>query len=151
PICSLLLFRATSAEEKAMEEAAKDYGVEFRKDAALTQHLRLLGLRDEAWRLGKIGGETVVAIGESRDKGRAVMGAHGRLGSAAKSVRYLAATGAQGILQVGMAFGIAPEVQKIGDVLVSALLLPYDNRDVKPSVDQPGYVSDYAFMKSEEP
>ena len=151
PICSLLLFLATSAEEKALEEAAKEYGVEFGKDEALTQHFRFFGLRDEAWRLEKIGGETVVAIGASREKGRAVMGAHGRLGSAAKAVRYLAATGAQGILQVGMAFGIDPEVQKIGDVLVSALLLPYDNRDVKPSADRPGYVYDYAYMKSEEP
>ncbi|AGA28232.1 5'-methylthioadenosine/S-adenosylhomocysteine nucleosidase family protein [Singulisphaera acidiphila] len=151
PICSLLLFLATSAEEKALEEAAQEYGVEFRKDAALTRHLRFFGLSQDAWRLGTIGGETVVAIGASRDNGRAVMGAHGRLGSAAKAVRCLAATGAQGILQIGMAFGIAPGVQQIGDVLVSALLLPYDNRDVKPNAGRPGYVNDYMHMNSDEP
>jgi nucleoside phosphorylase len=151
PICSLLLFLATSTEENALKEVAKEYGVEFGKDAALTRHFRSFGLGDEAWRLGRIGGETVIAIGASRDKGHAVMGAHGRLGSSAKAVRYLAATGAQGILQIGMAFGIAPEVQKIGDVLVSASLLPYDNRDVKPSADPPGYINDYTNMKSEEP
>lgn len=79
------------------------------------------------------------------------MGAHGRLGSAAKAVRYLAATGAQGIIQVGMAFGINRTSQKIGDVLVSALLLPYDNRAVKPSDAAPGYQFSYADMRSEEP
>lgn len=151
PVCSLLLFLATSAEEAALEVAAKEYGVEFRKDAALTKHFRSFGLRDDAWRLGTIGGETVVAIGASRNKGRVVMGAHGRLGSAAKAVRYLAATGAQGILQIGMAFGVSPDTQRIGDVLVSALLLPYDNRDVKPSAARPGYVNDYAKMNAEEP
>jgi adenosylhomocysteine nucleosidase len=151
PICSLLLFLATSAEEDALKEVAKEYGVEFGRDTALTEHFRFFGLGDKAWRLGRIGGETVIAIGASRDKGHVVMGAQGRLGSAAKAVRYLAATGAQGILQIGMAFGIAPGVQNIGDVLVSALLLPYDNRDVKPSVNQPGYMNNYTHMKSEEP
>src|SRR5947209_16547703 len=53
------------------------------------------GLRDEAWMLGTVGGETVVAVGCSRIKGNPVMGPHGRLGSAARGVRYLAATGAQ--------------------------------------------------------
>ncbi len=151
PICSLLIFLATSAEEEALEEAAKEFDIQFQKDPALTRHLRSFGLQEEAWRLGKIGSETVVAIGASRDQGYTVMGAHGRLGSAAKAVRYLAATGAQGIMQVGMAFGIDPKSQKLGDVLVSALLLPYDNRDVKPSADPPGYVNDYTRMTSEEP
>ncbi len=93
PVCSLLLFLATSAEEDALKEVAKEFGVEYGRDAALTEHFRLFGLGDRAWRLGRIGGETVIAIGASRDRGRAVMGAHGRLGSAAKAVRYLAATG----------------------------------------------------------
>jgi adenosylhomocysteine nucleosidase len=79
------------------------------------------------------------------------MGAHGRLGSAAKAIRYLTATGAQGIIQVGMAFGISPTVQNLGDVLVSALLAPYDTRAVKSSDKPPGYVNDYTEMQVELP
>lgn len=77
------------------------------------------------------------------------MGPHGRLGSAAKGVRYLAATGAQGIIQVGMAFGVARGPQQIGDVLVSTSLIPYDKRDVKPSPDEPGYRNDYSAVEIE--
>jgi len=132
PVCSLLLFVATSAEEDALKEQAAKLGLDFRKDPALTNHFRERGLRDEAWTLGTIGGETVVAVGCSPIKGNPVMGPHGRLGSAAKGVRYLAATGAQGIIQVGMAFGIARGPQELGDVLVSTSLVPYDKRDVKP-------------------
>ncbi len=151
PVCSLILFVATPAEENALESVAEEFGIEFRKDPALTQHLRSFGLFEEAWWLGQIGRETVVAIGVSRDMGNLVMGAYGRLGSAAKAVRYLEATGAQGIVQVGMAFGINPQVQKIGDVFVSSLLLPYDDRDVVPIGDKPGYSSDYSRMKAEDP
>jgi nucleoside phosphorylase len=61
----------------------------------------------------------------------------------------LAATGAQGIIQVGTAFGIARSWQKLGDVLVSTSLLPYDKRDVKPSVQEPGYVNDYSTLEVE--
>jgi len=151
PICSLLLFLATSTEEAALKQAAEERGIVFNKAPVLVKHLRTLGFGDQIWSLGQIGGETVVAIGASRDRGHVVMGAHGRLGSAAKAVRYLAATGAQGILQIGTAFGIDRTTQKIGDVLVSALLLPYDNRDVKPGTVPPGYINDYSSMLSEEP
>ncbi len=149
PICSLLLFVATSAEEDALQEQAARLGLDFRKDPALTKHFRALGLRDEAWTLGTIGGETVVAVGSSRIQGKPVMGPHGRLGSAAKGVRYLAATGAQGILQVGMAFGIARGPQQVGDVLVSTSLIPYDKRDVKPLPKEPGYFNDYSAVEVE--
>ena len=149
PVCSLLLFVATSAEEDALKEQAVRLGLNFQKDPALTKHFRDRGLRDETWTLGTIGGETVVAVGCSRSKGNAVMGPHGRLGSAAKGVRYLAATGAQGIIQVGMAFGVARGPQQIGDVLVSTSLIPYDKRDVKPSPDEPGYRNDYSAVEIE--
>ena len=149
PICSLLLFVATPAEEDALQEQAAKLGLLFRKDPALTEHFREWGLRDEAWVLGTIGGETVVAVGCSRMKGKPVMGPHGRLGSAAKGVRYLAATGAQGIIQVGMAFGVARGPQKLGDVLVSTSLIPYDKRDVKPSPKAPGYFNDYSAVEVE--
>lgn len=100
PVCSLLLFVATSAEENALLEQAANLGLPCQKDAALTHHFREKGLRDDAWSLGTIGGETVVAIGCSRIKGNPVMGPYGRLGSAAKGMRYLAATGAQGIIHL---------------------------------------------------
>lgn len=143
PVCSLLLFVATSAEEDALKQQAANLGLNFRKDSTLTRHLRERGLTDEAWMLGTIGGEKVVAVGCSRIRGRPVMGPHGRLGSAAKGMRYLAATGAQGIIQVGMAFGIARGPQKLGDVLVSNSLIAYDNRDVRRSS---GKVHDWGKM-----
>lgn len=147
----MLLFLATPAEEEALERAASELQVQCEKDRALTSSLRARGLGDEVWRLGTIGAETVIAVGPSRERGRTVMGAAGRLGSAAKAIRYLTATGAQGIVQVGMAFGMSREVQQIGDVLVSALLAPYDNRTVKPSDRPPGYRNDYTDMKVELP
>jgi hypothetical protein len=60
------------------------------------------------------------------------MGALGRLGSAAKAIRFRTATGAQAIIQLGIAFGIDPRKQRLGDVLVSTSLIPYDNREVRP-------------------
>ncbi len=72
------------------------------------------------------------------------MGPHGRLGSAAKAIHFAGETGAEAIVQVGMAFGIDPVAQKLGDVLVSSALIPYDNRDMLPSPDPPGYRADYS-------
>ena len=57
---------------------------------------------EDAWILEGTGKETVAIIGCSRESGNVVMGPHGPLGSAAKGVRYLSATGANGIIQVGM-------------------------------------------------
>jgi adenosylhomocysteine nucleosidase len=82
------------------------------------------------------------------------MGAFGRLGSAAKALRFRVATGAQGIVQLGMAFGIDPRIQRPGDVLVSSSLVSYDNRTIKaapPSrlqrllrLEPPPYIIDYS-------
>jgi adenosylhomocysteine nucleosidase len=124
--CSLLIFLATSTEESALRKAAESKGVSFKQ------------IRDEllgkyVW-LGTVGKETVIAVPPARDmQGHAVMGAHGRLGSAARAIHFRQATAAQGIVQLGMAFGVNPEQQKIGDVLVGTALVPYDNRLVKPS------------------
>src|SRR6185312_9522831 len=73
----------------------------------------------------------------ARERGRLVMGAHGRLGSAANAIRFRQATGAYGIVQLGMAFGIDPQVQRPGDVLVSSSLIPYDNRTIKAAPPSP--------------
>jgi nucleoside phosphorylase len=72
------------------------------------------------------------------------MGAIGRLGSAAKAIRFREATGAQGIVQLGLAFGISPQAQQLGDVLVSTSIIPYDNRDIGPSPEgSGGYIVEY--------
>src|SRR5262249_43027507 len=87
----------------------------------------------EYYDLGPIGNEIgVIALPPSRDDGKKlVMGSIGYFGTAARAMRLRRETGAQAIVQIGMAFGIAPERQKAGDVLVSTSLLPYDNRDIK--------------------
>lgn len=149
PVCSLLLFAATPAEETAIEEEAHALQLPLQKDATITTHFRELGFKDTVWKLGPIGAETVLVVGCSRVKGRVVMGPYGRLGSAAKGLRYLAASGAQGIIQVGMAFGASRVWQELGDVLVSSSLVPYDSRDVKPSNSPPGYSSDYSETRVE--
>jgi nucleoside phosphorylase len=46
--------------------------------------------------------------------------------------------GASGVIQLGMAFGIDPENQRYGDILVSSRIFPYDVRDVNcvESIDE---------------
>lgn len=134
-----------------MERAANKLGLRLERDAELKKVLHARGLKADARRLGTIGSETVVAIGPLREGGNVVMGAHGRLGSAAKAIRCLTATGAQGIIQVGIAFGASRDEQTLGDVLVSASLSPYDNRTVRPRAELPGYVNDYSEMRLELP
>jgi adenosylhomocysteine nucleosidase len=114
---------ATSAEEEALKQAAKGRNLTFEKTKAP-------GLGEYHW-MGVVGNETVIAVGPTREQGRVVMGALGRLGSAAKGIRFREATGAQGIVQLGMAFGIDPRNQRPGDVLVSSYLILYDNRTIR--------------------
>lgn len=136
--CSLLLFLATPAEEDALADAAQNCGLPFEK---FEHH----PLAERCYWLGAVGRETIIAIRPGREDGKIVMGAHGRLGSAARGIRFREATGALGIIQLGMAFGIDPNVQKVGDVLVSSSLIPYDNRDVEAKPDGgDGYVVKYA-------
>jgi adenosylhomocysteine nucleosidase len=77
--------------------------------------------------LGQIGDNRVNAV---KTEG---MGPHGHGGSAAKALQFKSATGATGLIQLGMAFGVNPEIQRKGDVLVSTALIPYDNRNVGPT------------------
>ena len=135
--CSLLLFVATPAEEEALGQAANARHLAF-------ERIKDPELREYHW-LGAVGNETVIAVRPSREQGRVIMGAHGHLGSAAKAIQFRQATGARGIVQLGMAFGIDPVNQKAGGVLVSSSLIPYDNRDVRPAAGgQAGYVVDYS-------
>lgn len=134
--CSLLPFVATPAEEDALRQAATEFGLPFEKlkDATAGEY---------HW-MGLVGGETVIAIRPTREAGRVTMGPHARLGSAAKGIRFQSKTGAQGIVQLGMAFGADPQTQQLGDVIVSTAVVPYDNRDVRPATGPPGYTADYS-------
>lgn len=140
--CSLILFLATSAEEEGMLEAAKGHGVTPGKR-------RHPALGEYHW-FGQVGDEVVMAPCLARQGGRVVMGAHGRLGTAARGLRFREATGAQGIVQLGMAFGVDRDAQRLGDVLVSTSLLPYDERVARDHPKDDGrYMVDYADVACE--
>lgn len=143
-LCSLLLFLATSAEEEGLATAARERGLPFERQ----KHPKL---QEEYHWLGQIGYEPgVIAIRPVRQGGRVVMGSIGRLGTAARGIRFREATGAQAIIQLGMAFGVDPRAQALGDVLVSTELIPYDNRDVRPAPEgRSGCVTDYAQVRRE--
>ena len=127
--CSLLLLVATPAEEKGLKEAAAARGVPCEKVKAKESRLGV-----DYYDLGPIGNEAgVIALPPSRDDNdKLVMGSIGFFGTAARGMWLRVRTGAQAIVQVGMAFGIDPKRQRPGDVLVSTSLIPYDNRDIKP-------------------
>src|ERR1700692_797650 len=121
--CSLLLFVATSSEEESLEQSARSRGL-------AVERIKASDLGEYNW-FGRIGHETVIAVRPVREHGSVVMGAIGRLGSAARAIRFREATGAQGIVQIGMAFGIDPKNQQFGDVLVSSAIIPYDIRTIR--------------------
>ncbi|HEY4241936.1 MAG TPA: hypothetical protein VGM88_19085 [Kofleriaceae bacterium] len=112
-----ILVVATRTEEEQLEAATVELGLPFTK-----RH----GEAGDYYDLGKIGGDRgnrVVAI-------KVDMGPFGFRGSASSVIRHRVAFSAQGVICLGMAFGIDAATQDIGDVLVSQALLPYDNRDV---------------------
>ena len=55
-------------------------------------------------------------------------------------------TGATAMIQLGMAFGVWPDEQRLGDVLVSTSLLPYDSRDIMDDGDT--HLTDQEFRKN---
>jgi nucleoside phosphorylase len=121
--CSLLLFLATPAEEDGLGEAAEELGIPFER---IGKNASPFG-EEYRW-LGRVGDETLIAVSPARHHGHVVMGSIGFLGTAARAMRVRTATGAQGIVQLGMGFGVDPRRQKAGDVLVSTSIVPYDNR-----------------------
>ncbi len=112
--CHYLLFVATGTEKEELKKVAKESGFTFsRKKGRLGRY----------YDLGTIGISRVLAV-------RTQMGPFSYGGSASKAIYYMAETQAVGIISVGMSFGTDRSSQKIGDVLVSKTLLPYDNRDI---------------------
>ena len=135
--CDVLILVTTTSEREQLEVAAKEMGLSFQK-ITHSKHGRY-------YSLGMLGHNRVHAV---RTEG---MGPLGYGGSASKSVLFRAATGATGLIQLGMAFGVDPVTpqkgtQRKGDVLVSTSLIPYDNRDVIPAAQ-----SAEVFPMSEEP
>jgi nucleoside phosphorylase len=125
--CNLLLFFATSTEKKELKKAAKEMGFAFDRK----EHSQL----GEYFLLGKVGDFRVVAV-------ETEVGPLRFQGSASKGIYFKYASGATAIVQLGMAFGIDPQRQKHGDVLVSSSIIPYDRRKV--IADGAGYKVDYS-------
>ncbi|MDM8549340.1 hypothetical protein QUF72_04645 [Desulfobacterales bacterium HSG2] len=122
----LILLIATSTEKEELKKVAMEKGIPFEK--------RKSG-RGSYYYLGKVGSFQAIAV-------RTEMGPLGYGGSASKAIHYQSVTSATAIVQLGMAFGVWPDEQKLGDVLVSNSLLPYDNRDIIDDGDT--YLTDYS-------
>lgn len=126
PECDVLIFVATRAELDAVRKAAAEQGLQF------DERSTVMGAYVS---LGTIGGHRVVAVKTST-------GGLGPRGSSANARFYLEATGATSLICVGMAFGIDRNTQRLGDVLVSSHVFPYDDRYV--AQDQKKWWYDYA-------
>jgi adenosylhomocysteine nucleosidase len=100
-------------------KAVRDVAKELR-----LQHKRCRSTHGDYVDLGRIGPSRVLAV-------ETHMGPFASTGSAAKALQWLAATQAQAVIGVGMAFGARPKSQKLGDVMVCTSLLPYDYRIVR--------------------
>ena len=118
--CSVLLLFVTSTEMETLEEAAVERGLTFEKRSVRGPHSEKV----EFFSLGMLGCYTVNAV-------RTKEGPLSYGGSASRAIYYRTITGASEIIQIGMAFGVNPQSQKIGDILVSTSLIPYDKRVVK--------------------
>jgi adenosylhomocysteine nucleosidase len=127
----MLLFTAIPAEEKALGEAASDLRLPYRKGMSTLGEYR---------DLGTVGVTRVLAI-------KTDMGPFSSTGSAAKALQWLSATQARAVVGVGMAFGMLPEIQKCGDILVSTALLPYDYKIVRCG-DSETPVVDYGEVRT---
>jgi len=127
--CDTLVLMAVSAEELALEEQCGLFNIPFEK-----QRHPLLG---SYYDLGLVGFENVVAV-RSRTMGSLAFG-----GSAELASRFHRATGATSIVQLGMAFGVDESIQKIGDVLVSTAVIPYDRRCYRDASTETGYDVSY--------
>lgn len=136
-ICDLLLLVATSSEKKAIREAADQLGLEL-----TGKHVQGIGSFKTMGQVGPNG----VNVFETE------MGPFGHKGSAATAMRAMSVTGATGIIQIGMAFGAYPTLQRVGDVLVSSSIVAYDYRTVRDLPGQtPPYENDYADPNNPTP
>ena len=120
--CNVLILVTTTSERDALKSAAKEAGLSFRR-------CQVPGV-GRYYNRGMVGATKVNAAPTE-------MGSLGHQGAAARAIAFAekaldlhVATGASGIIQLGMGFGVDRASQRLGDVLVSTSLIPYDNRDV---------------------
>jgi nucleoside phosphorylase len=133
--CDLLLFYATGSEEMQLKKVARELGLKFQDKRHPHPHL------GSYHRIGKVGDfAEVVAV-------KTKIGPFGYQGSASKGIFFKVHTPATAIVQLGMAFGVDPGQQKLGDVLVSSSLIPYDRKKVHADGDS--YRYDYTDTKPE--
>lgn len=130
PACDLLIFVTTESEVEALRLECDALGL-----SCFPQDDPELGAYFD---LGIVGGQRVVAV-------RTRMGTVEHRAAAFQAALFQSKTGATGLIATGMAFGISPELQRIGEVLVAESLFPYDQREI---VDSPvGPVPDYTRTK----
>ncbi len=111
----LLLVTAVASEFKALQDAAREFGLSWTKQRGVVAEYR---------RLGTIQGTRVGALRLG------AMGSFSTLGSAFTCYQALRETGATCILGVGIAFGVDPNTQRIGDIILSEALHLYDEGTV---------------------
>jgi nucleoside phosphorylase len=127
PSCDVLLLVAVDAEVKALQAVCAELQVGLE-----SKHWEPLG---SYFDLGILGRDRVLAA-QTR------MGAIRHEGAAYKAILFRRATQATSIVQLGMAFGVDPQSQRHGDVLVARAMFPYDERTIRSDNGQP--VIDYS-------
>lgn len=125
--CDLLLFVAIRSEHEAVLRYALTLGLPVQK---------VQGHESEYTLLGTIGSRRVMLV-------RTTEGPFSFGGSASKAIHCMTETGAVGLISVGMAFGTIPSRQKVGDILVSTDILPYDAVQIRSTKTRTTY-HDYA-------
>lgn len=121
--CDLLLFVATDTEEEALRTAASEFALPFKE---------IEGKFGTYFDLGQLGLNRVFAV-------RTSVGPFSYAGSASRAIYAKSETAATGVISLGMAFGVDPKTQDLGDVLVSTSILPYENRNVHSDNGLPKY------------
>jgi adenosylhomocysteine nucleosidase len=111
----VLLVTATLTEHRELQRAAAQFGL------MVQERVGRLGLY---YHFGQIGTNRVATM-------QVAMGAFGPQGSVSKCLQARAETRASTLMLVGTAFGIDPNGQRIGDVIVSDSVFMYDDRHAR--------------------
>lgn len=130
PSCDVLLLVTTETELAALRTVCIELSI-----AMQPKQWEPLG---DYFDLGIVGSDRVFAA-QTR------MGAIRHEGAAYKAILFRRAAQASSIIQTGMAFGVDPQFQRHGDVLVARTIFPYDDRIIRGDNGQP--VVDYSQTK----
>lgn len=125
PQHSILLFTVTEVEARAVLKVI---------DEKFGRKCKQLFIGNNTYYdLGVVGGARTFMV-------RSEMGAGGPSGSAATALEAIGTLSPSAVIMIGIAFGVDPEKQNIGDILVSKQLLEYElqrvgtDRDGKPQI-----------------